>query len=212
MKVEELGHELISVRGDLTRKLGQLELVQTQNAQAEASIVSLGKQEQVLRATSEVLRRLTELQRRSVVERLEHLVSRGLQIVFENESYIFKIASRSLRNEVSFSFLLSREGVETDIFDATGGGVIDIVSILLRIFVLFYFRSDVRRLLVLDEPFKHLSAEYQDGVAKLLEHLSEQTGIQMIIVSHRDGITPKGAREFTLSKHGNSSSIRETGS
>ena len=65
----------------------------------------------------------------------------------------------------------------------TGGGAVDIAAFGLRISLLLLSQR-FRRVLVLDEPFRNLSKEYQKFAAELLETLAERLGIQIIMVTH----------------------------
>jgi hypothetical protein len=53
-------------------------------------------------------------------------------------------------------------------------------------------RPASRRLLVLDEPWKHLSENYRPAARKLIEMLSEQMQVQFLIVTH--------SKEFEIGK------------
>ncbi len=47
-------------------------------------------------------------------------------------------------------------------------------------------KPPLRKLLVLDEPFRHLSAGYRPAARVLIEKLASETGIQFVVVTHDD--------------------------
>jgi ABC-type molybdenum transport system ATPase subunit/photorepair protein PhrA len=64
------------------------------------------------------------------------------------------------------------------------GGVVDVASFVLRLSCLMLSKPPLRRLIVLDEPFKFVSVEYRDNVRAMLEKLAKDFKIQFIMVTH----------------------------
>jgi ABC-type molybdenum transport system ATPase subunit/photorepair protein PhrA len=64
------------------------------------------------------------------------------------------------------------------------GGVVDVAAFVLRLSCLMLSKPAVRRIIVLDEPFKFVSIEYRDNVRMMLEKLSSDFDIQFIMVTH----------------------------
>jgi len=54
----------------------------------------------------------------------------------------------------------------------------------LRLSCMMLSKPKLRRLLVLDEPFKFVSLNYQERVREMLETLSKRLNIQIIMVTH----------------------------
>lgn len=77
-----------------------------------------------------------------------------------------------------------RDGQEIDPMSASGGGVIDVAAFALRLACLLLATPRPRRLLVLDEPFRFVSAKYRPKIRALLLQLSEELGVQIILVTH----------------------------
>ena len=111
------------------------------------------------------------------------IVSQCLEIVFE-EPYTFKILFEQKRNRTEARLIFERNGLEIDPMSAAGGGVVDVAAFALRLSCLMLFKPKLRRLLVLDEPFKFVSQEYKNNVREMLERLSEELQVQIIMVSH----------------------------
>lgn len=116
------------------------------------------------------------------------IVTRCLRAVFGEGAYEFKIEFRQARGKTEAWLLLVRNGIEVDAVDAAGGGVVDVVSFALRLACLMLSVPRRRRLLILDEPFRHLSANYIPAARQLLERLSEEFAVQIILVTHRRGL------------------------
>lgn len=112
------------------------------------------------------------------------VVSRCLTAVFGPEAYQFKIAFEQKRGKTEARLLLTRGGLELDPLDSAGGGVVDVAAFALRLAALVLERPARRRLLVLDEPFRFVSKEYQPAVRQLIETLAAEMQVQIIMVTH----------------------------
>lgn len=117
--------------------------------------------------------------------RITNIVSMALAAVFP-DPYQFKLVFNERRNQTEADLLLVRDGEEISPVDGAGGGVLDVVSFALRIAVLLM--SGYRRVIILDEPFRHLSADLQPKASEMMKMLSDKLGIQFIMVSHEEGI------------------------
>lgn len=118
-------------------------------------------------------------------DRIAGVVSRCLEMVFD-EPYEFRIMFEKKRNRTEARLVFVREGQEINPLDASGGGVVDVAAFALRLSCLMLARPARRRLVILDEPFKFVSAEYRARVRAMLEGLAEDMGVQFIMVTHID--------------------------
>lgn len=127
---------------------------------------------------------LSDAQRKELEQRVESLVDYGVQVVF-GPTYRFKVTSEMRGKAVRTEFWLVENGLQLPLLEATGGGVGDVVSFLLRVVILCLARPSQRRVLVLDEPFKFVSASHFQTLAGLLRELSDSLGLQLIMVTHK---------------------------
>lgn len=113
------------------------------------------------------------------------VVSRCMRAIFD-EPYEMRVTflRRKNRTEVHLSF--ARDGLEIDPTSATGGGVVDVASFALRLAALLMSRPPRRRLLLLDEPFRFVSAQYRPRVAQMLEMVAKEMRVQIIMVTHAE--------------------------
>lgn len=115
--------------------------------------------------------------------RIAAVVSQCLEAVFD-EPYTFKINFEQKRGRTEATLVFERDGMEVDPLTASGGGVVDVAAFALRLSCLMLSRPPVRRMVVLDEPFKFVSEEYRGKVREMLEQLSKELNIQIIMVTH----------------------------
>lgn len=132
--------------------------------------------------------RVIQLVAKGVQQEAHHkiagLVSRCLSAVYD-EPYKFLIIFDAKRGktEATFAFQDS-EGNEIDPLTASGGGMVDVAAFALRVSAVMLSRKRPRRLLVLDEPFRFVSAKYQPAVAALIEELSRELKMRIVMVTH----------------------------
>lgn len=133
------------------------------------------------------LRELAERIQSEVHKQVADVVSKCLRNVFANHPdgpYEFKIKFVKKRNKTDAVLLFTRNGMELDPQDEAGGGVLDVASFALRLACALSSQPAVRKLMVLDEPFRHVSIKLRPIVASLLAELAKETGTQFIVVTH----------------------------
>ena len=135
----------------------------------------------------EIVQTITETIQQEVHSQIAHVVCQCLEIVaatgFE-EPYTFKILFEQKRNRTEARLVFERNGMEIDPMSAAGGGAVDVAAFALRLSCLVLHKPKLNPVLILDEPFKFVSQEYRANVREMLQRLSEEMGIQMIMVTH----------------------------
>lgn len=129
-----------------------------------------------------------------------HVVTLALQAVF-TEAYEFKLKFEKRRKGTECDLWLLKDGKQCDPLIQSGGGVCDVISFALRIALLTIAaeRNGVRKVLVLDEPFRNLHGrEKQRHVSEIVSLLSKERGIQIIMVSDVAEINHAADRIFNL--------------
>jgi DNA repair exonuclease SbcCD ATPase subunit len=116
---------------------------------------------------------------------LEQFVTRCLADIFPENRYRFRLVYERKRDQSEVRFVLvDGEGNEYDPLRANGGGVVDIIAFALRLATIVLSKPKPAQVLILDEPFRFLSAEHRERVASLLDSLASELGFQFIMVTH----------------------------
>lgn len=116
--------------------------------------------------------------------RIFAIVSKCLTAVFE-DPYEFEMLFESKRGKTEARIVFLRAGqVIEDPINAAGGGVIDVAAFALRLSSILLSNNGIRKVLILDEPFRYLSREYRPKVAQMLEEMAKGYGVQIIMVTH----------------------------
>lgn len=172
------------------RQVGQAKLLAAKGKELKAEIDDLKAQIESLEQVVGVLNQLGDERQRSAQDTIEALVTSGLQTIFGPE-LSFHIVT-GLRGKATVSEFVVRTTladstvVETPILEARGGGLAATIGVLLRIVVLLLSADEKSKILILDEPFAHVSAEYEIPLAQFLRDLVDKTDIQIIMVTHSD--------------------------
>jgi hypothetical protein len=130
-----------------------------------------------------ILQTVTQAIQQQVHEKISGVVSKCLEAVFE-EPYTFRIVFEQKRGRTEARLVFLRAGQELDPMTAAGGGVVDVTAFALRLACLVLAKPTLRRLVILDEPFKFVSAAYRGRVRTMLETLADELKVQFIMVTH----------------------------
>lgn len=113
------------------------------------------------------------------------VVCRCLETVFYDENYGLKIRFDKKRGRTEAVLILTKDEHEVeDPLNGDSGAVCEMAGFALRLSCLLSAKPKLRKLIVMDEPFKSMSAEYWENTRLLLEGLSKEFGIQIIMVTH----------------------------
>lgn len=137
--------------------------------------------------TRVLLQKVTEYAREQSRQQIEDLVTNCLQFIFDS-GIEFKIEINETRGrpEAEFYVVSNVDGevVKTRPQDSRGGGVVDIISLALRIAMLECSNLEINGPIILDEPAKHVSDEYITQVAEFLKQICDMFDRQVIMVTH----------------------------
>lgn len=129
--------------------------------------------------------------------RLSDLCSLALKAVFANP-YKLNVEFEIKRGKTECKLSFEKNGELFSPMDSSGGGAIDIASMALRIAIWSITSPKTRNTLILDEPFRFLSEEYQEKASIMLSTISKKLGIQIIMVSHCNELIKGADRVFEV--------------
>lgn len=147
-----------------------------------------------------VLEELVRLLNTSSIGTIEHLISKGLKTIFETP-FEFKIRTLTKRGNLQYEMYLLENGEERSIFNSYGGGVIAVISILLRIITILIVEPPLKRILVLDESLAQLSKQYVPNAATFFKQLGKDLNFTIIMVSHDHTFIDYADTVYEISKN-----------
>lgn len=138
---------------------------------------------------------------------IEELVTQALHAVF-GEQFAFKMIDEIKRNQPETSFYIIENGRMLDLDeDSCGGGMADLVSLVLRV-VLWAIRVPrTEPVIILDEPLKFLDGVRLDQAGVMIKELSRMLGLQFIIITHEDQLIDCADVMYSVEKRGEQSYV-----
>jgi DNA repair exonuclease SbcCD ATPase subunit len=198
-------------RSELDQQTGEALALARRGQAAEAERQQLSARLETYEKTCGLLTTIGEKEQDAARLQVEGLVTRALQVVF-GEELSFKLKPAVRANQAVLDFVLvSSYGsgtVETPVMEARGGGMAAVVGLALRL-VIMLLTPGVRRLLVLDETFAHVSASYETRVAEFLREVADSAGVQVILVTHSNAYGEKADSRYRLSLAGGVTEVHE---
>ena len=128
---------------------------------------------------------------------IEDVVSMALDAVFP-DPYKFTIDFVQRRNKTECDLYFVRDGNKVDPLTASGVGAVDVAAFALRIASWSMMQPRTRNTIILDEPFRFLSENYQEQASIMLKEISQKLGIQFIIVTHEPALLEEADRVFNV--------------
>jgi len=181
-------------KGKMDQLIEQKTSLETQLKKALDNIDILEKVRLLLQKVSEFAREQSRVQ-------IESLVTHCLQYIFDS-NIEFKIEINEVRGRPEAEFyVVSNFGgtqIKTKPQDARGGGVIDIISLAIRIAMLECSNLEIKGPIILDEPAKHVSDDYITQVAEFLRQTTQMFQRQVIMVTHNRHLSEMSDRWYRV--------------
>jgi len=199
--ISKLDRNLIKQKEEYNIRKGERNRLLTDKEEREKEIKELKDDIDIFEQTRILLKEVSEYAREQAKQQIVSLVTKALQFVFGPEfSFEIEIEEKRGRPHVEF-YVVSDYGdrrLKNKPQTARGGGVVDVVSLALRVAILESYNPKVAGPLVLDEPAKHVSADYIVNVAQFLKHINQIFSRQVIIVTHENHLSEIGDKAFRV--------------
>lgn len=188
-RLEDLSKELNSLQDFMSREEGKRDKLIEKYDENNLKLSEILNEIDLLEKVTILFQKTSEYARQQAKRQIETLVTKCLQYVFEN-NIEFVIELEELRNKANAEFYVITDSndlvIKTKPELSRGGGVVDIVSLALRIAFLQIHKPQIEGPLILDEPAKHVSEDYIYNVGEFLKQTSEIFGRQIIMVTHNN--------------------------
>lgn len=118
------------------------------------------------------------------IGKIESIVTAGLRLAFQDPEMGFVVEKKETANRGNtYRLLVRKKGVLASPMEAFGGGVVNVVSFLLRVIMTKRFK--LAKFLVLDESFNNVSTEYLPQVSAMMTKLCNEHGYTILAVTHQ---------------------------
>lgn len=199
-------HDIVKVNEAFQKMKAEQMSLEKFAAMSKTTISDLEQQLLNIEKARAVVQTVANSLQKSLETRITNIVTMALSAVFD-DPYEFKVEFVTRRNQTECDMLFVRNGNECEPIDSSGGGALDIASLALRMAV--WSIKKTRAIQVLDEPAKFLSRDLQDKASSMLSTLSEELGIQLILVSHIPEMISAADKVFDVTTVDSYSSVKE---
>ena len=156
-------------------------------SEKEATVAQLSEEIEKLTKVGELLRALMDKLVLDQVRGIEGIVTEGLRTIFHDQELAFEADVGTKYNKVAIDFLLRQGDADSVVkgspLESFGGGPSSVASLVLRLLALLRLKK--WPLLLLDETLAAVSDEYTDQAGKFLQKLAETTGIDLLLITHK---------------------------
>lgn len=135
-----------------------------------------------------VFQELSKQAQKQLEYSISNIVTRALRAIPFKEKYDFLLEFKPGRGKIEADLWFVKDGerIKPTEIGAVGGGACDIAALALRL--ANWSLKPCRPILILDEPFKHLSPDLHIAAGEMLKELTSKLKIQVIMVSHSETI------------------------
>lgn len=180
--IEKLEQTMENLSSGADKLLGRVQAHEAYTKELRDEVLALNTDLQVLDVSATVLEKLLKSVSVESLQTVEKLVSYGLRVSFHDRSLALKIEASQKRGQQHLELKFSEKNIEAPILTSFGGGAGAVAAFLLRLLVCR--RMGLAPVLLLDEPFSFVSAEYRDNVGKLLRELCDSLKMTILHVTH----------------------------
>jgi len=211
-RIEKIEEALNLLDQQYLIRRGQKEQLEKELSEKQQKLQELSMEREKLEKTRYLLLIAGQYAREQAKKYLEDIATSTLQYVFGPEiSLEIELSERAGANTAEF-YVVSDYGslkVKNRPEDARGGGVVDILSLALRIFLLSAVEPKLEGPLLLDEPGKHVSEEFISSLAMFLKETSRHFNRQVIMVTHNQHLAGIADKAFLVELKDGVSEIKE---
>lgn len=199
----DLIKDLALLKEHFYREETKKNILEEKKKSLDDSLEKIKKETDTLEKLTILFQKTSRYARNQGKTQIESLTTRSLKYIFKRD-YDFQIEISEKRNTSSADFFVLEETdnglVKTKPEISKGGGIVDIVSLALRMAFLENYRPKVEGPLILDEPAKHVSEEYIFDIGDFLLQFSQQMNRQIIMITHNNHLASLAKTSYKVSQ------------
>lgn len=187
-------------------------LLQKQQNELKTDIEKINKEVDILEKVLILFQKTSKYAREQGKAQIENLTTKSLRYIFD-KNYQFEIDISEKRNISSAEFYVVEKNentiVKTKPEISKGGGIVDIVSLALRLSFLENTNPKVEGPLILDEPAKHVSQDYTFDIGDFLLQFSKQMNRQIIMITHNPHLASLSENIYKVNQENGISNVEK---
>lgn len=203
-----ISEAIAELASDYQRKAAVVERLLSQYESHKNNVVQTEQSILVQEKAQAILLKLEEVWRKDFEKGIEQVVTEGVELVFGKGS-AFHIDTQQRAGASAITFEIETPQALTEIHEAEGGSLVQVVSFLLRLILVKASVPPLRQVIILDEPFEGVHAENVPLVALLVRKMVDESQIQVIMVTQNEKYMEYADKVYDVTKTKGVASVRE---
>lgn len=202
MDINALNDYIISLESEINIDKGKRDLLESNLKNTSDELRKIEEYEDILSKVQILFQETSSYGREQAKRQIEMLVTKCLQTILETDiEFVVEITEKREIPQAQFYVISNYDGysVKTEPELARGGGIVDIISIALRIaFISINKRPSLEGPLIFDEPGKHVSDDYIFNLGEFLKNSSRYFKRQILMVTHNKHLSEICDKSYTI--------------
>lgn len=148
----------------------------------------------------EVIREVGIRTQQQIQYHISDVTSLAMQAVFP-DPYTLEVEFVQRRNKTECDIYFARNGNRVDPLNASGGGVVDVASLALRVASWSLMSPRTRSTIIQDEPMRFVSSDLQERAGEMVSEISRKLGLQFIMITHEESLTIHADKVHTVRRN-----------
>ena len=187
-----------SLRNKLEQSKGAKAQVENSLLKLQTELKEKGRSLRQHEQAKEIIRTVGLQTQQQLQVNISDITSLALEAVFP-DPYSLEVEFVQRRNKTECDLYFMRDGNKVDPLTASGVGAVDVAAFALRIASWSMQTPHSNNVIILDEPFRFLSENYQELAGNMLKEISKKLGIQFLIISHNITLASCADKTFNIS-------------
>jgi len=185
--ITQLQNKLEDIKKDKDEIEGKLSLLSEQFTDCEQKVHEIKTKRELYTKSVELVNLVQKTSREKIKKGFEKIVTYGLRSIYRDD-YRFKLefGRRGNLGELEFNIITPQCKEAFDPLLTSGGGILDIISVALRVALLESVIPKNNGFIIFDESFKHLSQDYIENAKNFLRAITKKMNRQIIMVTHKE--------------------------
>jgi DNA repair exonuclease SbcCD ATPase subunit len=191
-----LANRLAAYHGTASQVKQQLFFEEQNLTRLNARIAQIEKDKTQLVLAVGLIDRCIQIISANGIGKIESIVSGGLQMVFNDKSMGLILNKKETARGSSYELLMRQGDFTGKPMESFGGGVVNVISFLLRVIMVKRFR--LAKFLALDESFNNVSEGHLGLVSEMLQKLCRDHGFTILAVTHQPVLAQAADRAYRI--------------
>jgi len=147
-----------------------------------------------------VMEKFIHLSNSEVLQELIDFLNLGLSVNFPGSNLAVDIKYKTSSKDPELEFKVLKNGEVEPLKKAQSGGIIEVISLMLRVFVIL--KLNRKRVLFLDEALNGVSdlGDFSLNTSKLLKQICEKQNFSLLLVTHKKNLSDQAHNVYSGEK------------